>query len=140
MIDRATGWPEMIPTEDCKAQTAVRSILRVWFCRYGVPMIIVSDNGRHFTAKQFQDAADLMGIRVRHTTTYHPQANGTAERRFKDLGRAMKLFSDIDKEWDLIIPEFLFSLRNQNNSRTGFSPATLLFGEGLRTRSPSAVI
>ena len=111
MIDRATGWPEMCPTSDCTATTAVRTIIKTWICRYGVPQIVVSDNGRHFTAKQFKAATDTMGIRWRHTTTYHPQANGVAERRFRELGKAMKLFADIDKEWDELVPEFLFTLR-----------------------------
>jgi hypothetical protein len=122
----------MLPTVDCTATTAVRVLIKTWICRYGVPKIAMSDNGRHFTAKQFKEATEVMGIRVKHTTTYHPQSNGVAERRFQDLGRAMTLFSDIEKEWNRIIPEFLFTLRNLNNSRTGFSPATLLLGEGLR--------
>ena len=133
MIDRATGWPEMVATADCTAATAVKAVIEVWICRYGVPKLCISDNGRHFTAKQFKAATDTMGIRLKHTTTYHPQSNGIAERRFRDLGKAMKLFSEVKKEWDEIIPEFLFTLRKLNNSRTGFSPATLLLGEGLRT-------
>jgi transposase InsO family protein len=80
IIDRATGWPEMLPTVDCTATTAVRVLIKTWICRYGVPKIVVSDNGRHFTAKQFKEATEVMGIRVKHPTTYHPQSNGVAER------------------------------------------------------------
>ena len=50
LVDRATGWIEMVPTPDRTTASAVKALLSVWIPRYGVPKAVVSDNGSHFTS------------------------------------------------------------------------------------------
>ena len=45
MVDRATGWVEMVATPDRSSKSAIKSLLSVWVSRYGVPKKVVSDNG-----------------------------------------------------------------------------------------------
>src|SRR5690606_6643909 len=112
-------------TPDHTTQSAVKSILSVWVPRYGVPKTIVSDNGTHFTSKEFGEACAEYRIHTRTVVPYHPQANGMVERRF----RAVRILATVDKDWEEVLPQFLFSTRNMANSVTGFSPAELVFGE-----------
>ena len=137
LIDRATGWLELHPTNDCKAETAASILLNQWVPRYGCPRIVVSDNGRHFTAESFEEATRALGMRLRHTTPYHPQSNGMIERRFRDMGRAIRIFGETHGDWDDILPMFVLATRNKVNKSSGYSPATLLYGEDLRL--PTAI-
>src|SRR5690606_19864367 len=66
MVDRATGWVEMVAAPDHTTRSAVRSILSVWIPRYGVPKTIVSDNGIHFTSKEFGEAC-MCGVQDPHS-------------------------------------------------------------------------
>ena len=133
MVDRATGWVEMVATPDHTCQSAIRSILSEWVPRYGVPKTIVSDNGTHFTSKEFGEACAEYKIHGRTVVPYHPQANGLVERRFRDMNRAVRILATVERDWEDVLPQFLFSTRNLANSVTGFSPAELVFGEKIRT-------
>jgi len=59
------------------------------------------------------------------------------ERRFRDMGRIIKIFRTTQGDWDEILPIFLLTTRNKVNKTTGFSPAMMLFGEELRL--PNAI-
>ena len=43
------------------------------FMRMGLPNVILSDNGREFNNKLDDLLSDLLGIKRRLTTPYHPQ-------------------------------------------------------------------
>ena len=45
LVDRATGWVEMVPTPDRTTASAVKALLSVWVPRYGVQKAVVSNNG-----------------------------------------------------------------------------------------------
>jgi hypothetical protein len=45
----------------------------------------------------------------------------------------VKIFTSVEKEWEDVLPHFLYGTRNIQNSVTGFSPAELVFGEKIRT-------
>jgi len=137
IIDRATGWLEAHATIDAKAETAAQVLLNQWVPRYGCPRVVVTDNGRHFTADSFAEATRTLGMKLRHVTPYHPQANGMIERRFRDMGKILKIFGTTQKDWDEILPIFLLSTRNKVNRTSGYSPAMMLLGEELRL--PNAI-
>ena len=132
LVDRATGWVEMVPTPDRTTASAVRALLSVWVPRYGVPKAVISDNGSHFTSSEFADACAEYQIRLKTVVPYHPQGNGMVERRFRDMNRAVRIFATVRKDWEEILPQFIFGSRNITNSVTGFAPAELVFGEKIR--------
>ena len=132
LVDRATGWIEMVPTPDRTTASAVKALLSVWIPRYGVPKAVVSDNGSHFTSAEFAEACAEYQIRLKTVVPYHPQGNGMVERRFRDMNRAVRIFATVREDWEEILPQFIFGSRNITNSVTGFSPAELVFGEKVR--------
>ena len=76
IVDRYTRWPEAIPLRDSTAATCVRTLLRTWVSRCGVPDHIVSDRGAQFTGALWQELHTLLGVQRHLTTSYHPQASG----------------------------------------------------------------
>ena len=51
----------------------------VWrniICRYGIPRVLVSDNGKQFDNSTFRDFCLELGIKNHYSSAAHPQANG----------------------------------------------------------------
>ena len=54
----------------------------VWkniICRFGIPQIIISDNGRQFNSQGFKDFCSSLGIKNYFSSPGHPQANKQIE-------------------------------------------------------------
>ena len=66
--------------------TALRDI----FSRYGLPEIVVSDNGPQFTAKEFAKFCANNGILHRSSAAYKPSTNCQAEFVVQILKSAIK--------------------------------------------------
>ncbi|XP_074322713.1 uncharacterized protein LOC141659686 [Apium graveolens] len=45
-------------------------------CQFGIPRILVTDNGRQFDNAEFREYCDDNNIEFRFTSVAHPQANG----------------------------------------------------------------
>ena len=71
-IDYFTKWVEAEPL----ARTFVwRNII----CRYRIPRVLVSDNGKQFDNNAFRDFCSELGIRNHYSSPAHPRANGQVE-------------------------------------------------------------
>lgn len=52
---------------------------------YGVPIILVIDNGTNFVSRVFANTCKVLGIRKVITAPYYPQGNGSFERSHRPL-------------------------------------------------------
>nr|KYP71394.1 Pro-Pol polyprotein [Cajanus cajan] len=59
-------------------------------CRYGVPQVLVSDNGTQFASSRVRDFCKGIGIRMTFTSVEHPQSNGQAESANKVILSGLK--------------------------------------------------
>ena len=112
-------------------RSATIQCLRSIFATFGLPEVLVSDNGPNFVSAEFEDF--LLKNGVKHTTSapYHPASNGLAERAVQTVKKGlkkMKTGSIQDK-----ISRFLFSYRNTPQTTTGVAPADLLMKRRLRS-------
>lgn len=80
MTDVFSKFTQAVPTYDQQAPTIANVLVKEWFCCFGVPARIHSDQGRSFEGALIQQLCDLYGIQKMRTTTYHPQGNGQCER------------------------------------------------------------
>lgn len=63
------------------------------------------------------------------TSVYHPKTEGLVERFNQTLKRMLQQVVDKDsRNWDLLLPYVLFTIRETPQVSTGFSPFKLLFG------------
>ena len=56
-----------------------------WFARFGLPDVIISDNGRQFISDALLTFCKKNGIDVRTSSPYHPATNGAAENAVKSF-------------------------------------------------------
>lgn len=128
--DRFTRWPEVIPIEDIAAETVASAFLTGWISRFGVPMEIITDQGRQFESLLFNEMAKLLGIKRRRSTPYHPQANGMIERFHRTLKTAIKCHES--EKWTEKLPLVLLGLRSSLLEDIKATPAQLVYGSTLK--------
>ena len=80
MTDVFSKYTLAIPTRDQRAATVAQVLVTEWFCKFGVPARIHSDQGRNFESCLIQQLCSLYGIEKSRTTPYHPAGNGQCER------------------------------------------------------------
>ncbi|GFV56302.1 uncharacterized protein K02A2.6 [Trichonephila clavipes] len=111
-----------------KVTTTKKTIecLRDSFARFGLPRVLVSDNGSQFTSYEFQRFMHKNGVRHKTSAPFKPSSNGQAEcyvATLKQSLRAMHKYEDPfsgDKVQENIIPlmhqRFPSSEVRENNS------------------------
>ena len=128
VIDAYSKWPEVFLTHSASSDFTMTA-LRKCFSREGLPQVIVSDNGTHFTSSSIRDWLAPLGVKQVFSAPRHPQSNGLAENFVRSLKVAIRTknpqcFSELDR----IIDNFLLSYRNAKHSTTNEAPSLLLKG------------
>ena len=60
--------------------------------RFGIPDVLVSDNGPPFNSHNFVDFLQKQGIKVSKSPPYNPASNGQAERLVRTVKEVLKKF------------------------------------------------
>ena len=131
--DSYSKYPEVYFTKSATAEFT-QFALRKFFSREGIPKVLVSDNGSHFTEKSLKEWLKTIGVIQLFTAPRHPCSNGLAERFVQTLKTAIRS-CDISnfKDLDRYVDNFLMQYRNAEHSSTRKSPAFLFKGRNLRT-------
>ena len=108
---------------------AVSKVLKILFARYGVPDVLVTDNGPQFASAEFVSFASKWGFRHVTSSPHYPQSNGRAENAVKTIKRLFKKC----KETGQSEYQALLDWRNTPTESLGSSPAQRFFGRRCRT-------
>ncbi|GBM12646.1 Retrovirus-related Pol polyprotein from transposon 412 [Araneus ventricosus] len=120
-VDRFSHCPEAIPLKDIKAETVAFEFYANWIVRFGVPERLTSDQRRLFS-----EFARLLGVKVVHTTPYHPQANGSVERLHRQLKSAIRAHAT--ERWTVVLPSILLGIRASVKEPLNCSVAEMVYG------------
>ncbi|XP_054875417.1 uncharacterized protein K02A2.6-like [Amphiprion ocellaris] len=130
IVDAHSKWLDVYPTKTCTSQVTIEK-LRQSFSIFGIPKILVSDNGTCFTSTEFQDFVKKNGIHHVRSAPFHPSTNGLAERAVQTFKEGMKKMKEGTIQTRL--SRFLFSYRITPHATTGLSPAELMMSRRLRS-------
>ena len=129
IIDHFSRWPIAIPLPDHKADTIARALYEHVICQYGVPVKILSDQGRELIGEALNLIYTRWGIKRVQTGGYNPQANGACERFHRWMHTSItQVFDRKTADWDEYLPAVLFAYRVSENDATGYSPYMLMHG------------
>ena len=78
-IDYFTKWVEVEALAAITEKNVKSFILRIIVCRYGIPRVLISDNGKQFDNDSFRDFCSQLGIKNHYSFPAHPQANKQVE-------------------------------------------------------------
>jgi transposase InsO family protein len=129
-VDRLTKMAHLAPTTTtCTAEQAARLFFDNVVRLHGVPKDIVSDRDSKFTSKFWGALSELLGVKLRMSTAYHPQTDGQTERTNRTLGDMLRNFAGKEPTtWDTHLSAAEFALNNAVNRITGRSPFFLNYG------------
>ncbi|KAK3760561.1 hypothetical protein RRG08_022844 [Elysia crispata] len=126
IIDRNTRWPEAIPLQGITTYECVHALINGWIARFGVPGDISSNRGSQFTSSLWSEITARLGVKLHHTSAYHPQANGMIERFHRTLKTALKVRLT-GPNWVEELPWVLLGLRTTSKEDLGYSSAELIY-------------
>jgi hypothetical protein len=109
----------------------------LWYCENGLPLDIVSDRDKLFVSKFWKALTKLTGVKLKMSSSYHPETDGSSERTNKSVVQSLRFHVERNqKGWAKKLPLVRFNLMNTVNVSTGFSPFQLRMGRSPRLIPP----
>ena len=133
LVDYYSNYVELDILPSSSTAQVIRT-LSFHFARYGIPEVVVSDNGPQYASAEFADFARKLDFEHRTSSPTFPQSNGKAENAVKTIKSLWRKAQDAGQNplWALLM------WRNVPSETTGVSPAQLMFGRPCRTFLPTA--
>lgn len=127
--DDLTKFSRAFAIPNHESQTIARHFIEKFICIFGIPQIIVTDQGKDFTSDLLKQISKLLKIKQINCTAYHPQSNGALERSHATLADYLKHYiNDNQTDWDDWLDFSMFSYNTTTHTSTKFSPFELVFG------------
>ena len=136
ITDAFTKYVELVAIDNKEANTVAEAIFEKWFCRYGIPMEIVTDGGKEFCAKISEEVMKCMGATHLKTAPYHPQCNSQAEVANKTIADYLsKYVNQTMLDWELYIAPLMFAYNTSFHRSIQNTPHFLTYG--IQARQPA---
>ena len=127
MKDRGTSFLVTAPIPNKRAETIRNAFIQHWCGYFGIPQVIISDNGGEFKNGSLEEACKQLGIEHRLVAPYSPQSNGFVERQHRVLNQALRA-ETIKTNWALKLPLITVSINNTPIEGTPFTPSQYALG------------
>jgi hypothetical protein len=75
MTDPFSKYVELVAILNKEADTFADAIFPHWICRNGIPVELITDQGKEFCNKLSDELFRLMEMKHGRTSAYHPQCN-----------------------------------------------------------------
>ena len=130
VVDRLTKMVYFIPiTEKTSAEGLARLFRNNVWKLHSLPESIISDRGPQFTAGLMRELNEMLGIKSKLSTAFHPQTDRQTERINQELGQYLRMFIDHRQEqW----PEWLGTAELAYNNKAHLSTRTSPFKANYR--------
>ena len=97
--------------------------------RFGIPRVLVSNNGKQFDNDSFRDYCSQLGIRNHYSSPAHPQANRQVEVTNQSLLKIIKTrLQEAKGIWPEELPSILWAYRTMIRLPTGETLFRLTYG------------
>ena len=139
IVDEYTRYPVVEIFRSVSANSVIPVLDKV-FSMFGIPRVLKTGNGPPFNSEQFSKFAVHLGFHNLKITPLWPQANATAERFMRTLGKAIGVAETQSIPWKQRLNTFLREYRATPHSTTEASPAELMFQRKIHTKIPLLTI
>ena len=135
LVDSYSKWVEVVEMNTITTSQTIKT-LRAIFGSFGLPQILVTDNGPQLVSHEFEHFLKMNGVRHIVSAPYHPATNGAAERVVQTVKSSLKkhLLRPNGQSMSQKLQSFLLTYRTTPHSTTGRPPAELFLKRQLRTR------
>jgi hypothetical protein len=138
-VDELTGYAELQPLASTTAVDMVQGLVSL-VARHRMPEFIHSDGGPEFDNGLLDELAQAWNITKTRSVPRHPQSNGIAERKIREVLRHTRgLLVDYPEQgWRALLPWIAALVNRTPLSRVGISPHELLYGSTMSRVLPEA--
>ena len=136
ITDAFTKYVELVALPDKEALTVTSAIFNRWICRYGMPLELVTDQGREFANKMSDELYSLLKMKHQTTSARHPQCNAAAEVCNKTIAKYLNSFVDeTTLDWEMYLAPLMFCYNTSFHRSIKNTPYFLTYG--MEPRLPS---
>lgn len=135
VVDAFSKFVHAQPMRTANSKNLISFLENRIFLVFGVPEIIICDNGTQFTSTDFKNFLIRYDVKFWPVSRYHPQANA-AEAANKTIGTSIRAYmkdKDDHREWDKSLNEIMCAMNTSLHSSTKFSPYFVNFGQNMIT-------
>ena len=90
-IDYFTKWVEAEALATIMEKNVWGFVWRCIICKFGIPRVLVSDNGRQFDNDSFRDFCSQLGIRNHYSSPAHPKLTDRLKLRIDPCSKLSRL-------------------------------------------------
>jgi hypothetical protein len=134
ITDQYSKWLEIYWRNTTTAEVVI-GCFREYFARWGIPELLVTDNGPPFRSNAFLSFLSQNGVATLPPSAYHPQSNGAAENAVQTIKDKIKKIIETE---GVAVQEastrFLLDYHAAAHSTTTKSPAEMQIGRKICTR------
>ena len=117
-----------VPIRDKLSLTVTNALMKNVYLVYGLPEVLVHDQGGEFFSDVMQQLAKLLEIQPSKITSHRPNANGVVERVHSTLHRMFaKMVASNQRDWCEMTSYLTHAYNVACHGSTTFSPFYLMF-------------
>ena len=130
IADYFSKWTEAFPMKNKCADSVANILVENIILRFGMPLVIHSDQGREFVNGLMKSLCTLLGCTKTRTAPYHPESDGMIERFNRTCLMMLSMFvNDRRDNWNELLPFVMHAYPTSVHESTGYSPFRLMMGE-----------
>ena len=125
-----TGMVHLIPSRiNYNASQLAELVFEHIYKIHGLPQNIISDRDVLFTSTFWSRLHRLLGTKLRMSSAYHPQSDGSTERANRTITQMLRQCIQPDqRDWVSKLPAIEFAVNSARSESTGYAPFFLNFG------------
>ncbi|KAL2246834.1 UNVERIFIED_CONTAM: Retrovirus-related Pol polyprotein from transposon [Sesamum indicum] len=127
-VEYFSKWVEAEAVSKITEGEAINFIWKNIICRFGIPRILISDNGTQFQGRKIIAWLHELKIQQNFTAVGHPQSNGQTEVTNRTILQHLKARLSSKAEWSDELPGVLWAYRTTPRTSTGETPFSLVYG------------
>ena len=133
IVDAFTHYVALNPVPHCNAYYAYTTLYEHWIAKFGLPEILVTDNGTEFINNEIITLCHLYNIKHKPRTSHAPWTNGLVEGMNRSLQEYLRCIINGNDtkytEWSADVKLFPLAYNSQITTTLGISPYEMVFNQ-----------
>ena len=133
IVDAFTHYVSLNPVPHCNAYYAYTTLYEHWIAKFGLPEILVTDNGTEFINNEIITLCHLYNIKHKPRTSHAPWTNGLVEGMNRTLLEYLRCIINGNDtrytEWSADVKLFPLAYNSQITTSLGMSPYEMVFNQ-----------
>ena len=136
IVDAFTLYVALNPVAHCNAYYAYTTLYEHWIAKFGLPEVLVTDNGTEYINKEIITLCHLYNIKHKPRTSHAPWTNSLVEGMNRSLQEYLRCIINGNDtrytEWSVDVKLFPLSYYSQITTTLGMSPNEMVFNHKQR--------